>query len=35
MDRGALDGVAPHVAALTEVEGLASHGEAVARRVRP
>ena len=35
MDRAALDVVAPHVAALTEVEGLASHGEAVARRVRP
>lgn len=35
MDRAALDAVAPHVAALTAVEGLASHGEAVARRVRP
>ena len=35
MDRDALDAVAPHVAALTAVEGLASHGEAVARRVRP
>lgn len=34
MDRRALEGVAPHIAALTEVEGLASHGEAVARRVR-
>jgi len=35
MDRPALEGVAPHVAVLTAVEGLASHGEAVARRVRP
>ncbi|MEY3360943.1 MAG: hypothetical protein RL531_662 [Actinomycetota bacterium] len=35
MDRTALERVAPYVAALTAVEGLASHGEAVARRVRP
>ena len=34
-ERESLDRIAPHIAALTAVEGLASHGEAVARRVRP
>lgn len=35
MNRDALQTTAAHIAALTSVEGLAAHGEAVARRVGP